>query len=134
MYLWGNQKIGRLIRGDFSLSGNSDELFKKLHWLKIRERIIYKVLLIIHKCVNGIAPEELCELVNFVQSDRTRRLDIRRCNGEMGERALSICGPKLWNGLPLALRQESRIEEFKKSLKTFLFTNADNFYDDVYRK
>ena len=45
----------------------SDEMFHELHWLKIRERIIFKVLLIVHKCVNKDAPEELCDLFQFVE-------------------------------------------------------------------
>ena len=39
-----------------------DEIFKELHWLRIRERIVYKVLLIVHKCVHNLAPSELCKL------------------------------------------------------------------------
>ena len=113
---------------------HSDDMFFELHWLKIRERIVFKILLIIHKCVNNVAPEELCDLVEFVKSDRTRRLKTPRCNGQFGERALSICGPKLWNALPLSLRLETCTDDFKKSLKTFLFTNAERFYDVAYMK
>ena len=112
----------------------SDEMFHELHWLKIRERIVYKILLIIHKCVNKVAPEELCDMVDFVHSDRTRRLKTPLCDGPFGERALSVCGPKLWNALPLSLREESCTDDFKKSLKTFLFTNAERFYNVVYMK
>ena len=35
---------------------SSEELFHRLHWLKIRERVAYKVLLIVFKCVTGHAP------------------------------------------------------------------------------
>ena len=48
---------------------HSDEMFFELHWLKIRERIVFKILLIIHKCVNNVAPEELCDMVEFVKRD-----------------------------------------------------------------
>ena len=113
---------------------STNEMFNKLHWLKIKERIVYKILLIVHKCVNGVAPKELSDMFQFVRSDRTRRLDVKFCIGLMGERAISVCGPKLWNALPQELRQETSTEDFKKSLKTFLFKDADIFYDIVYRK
>ena len=112
----------------------SDDLISKLHWLKVRERIVYKVLLIVHKCVNQAAPAELIEMFRPVKSDRTRKLDVPTCNGLMGQRAISVCGPKLWNALPRGFRVETCIDEFKKSVKTFLFKDVDKFYDFVDRK
>ena len=111
-----------------------DEIFKKLHWLRVTERIVYKILLIIHKCVNNVAPVEVSQLFRLVKSDRTKKLDVVSCNGSMGERAISVCGPKLWNALPHGFRVETRTDEFKKSVKTFLFTEADNFYNIVNMK
>ena len=111
-----------------------DEVFDKLHWLHVRERIVYKVLLIVHKCVNKHAPAEISGLFRLVKSSRTKKLDVVSCLGSMGERAISVCGPKLWNALPPGLREETRTDEFKKSLKTFLFKDADIFYERVYRK
>ena len=45
----------------------------------------------------------------------------------MGDRAFSVCGPRLWNALPVDLRMLVDVDVFKKKLKTFLFTNGDNF-------
>ena len=112
---------------------NLDELFRHLHWLKIRERIVYKVLLIVHKCVHNIAPVELCKLFHRVQSDRTKKLDVKKCQGSMGNRAISVCGPKLWNALPKDMRVQVCSDEFKKNLKTFLFRDPDTFYETVSR-
>ena len=111
-----------------------DDIFRKLHWLRVRERITYKVLLIVHKSVNNVAPVEMSKLFKLSSSSRTKKLDVLSCSGSMGDRAISVSGPKLWNGLPHGLREETRTEEFKKSLKTFLFKDADEFYDTVNRK
>ena len=113
---------------------NLDKLFKHLHWLKIRERIVYKVLLIVHKCVHNMAPVALRGLFRGVQSDRTKKLDVQKCQGSMGDRAISVCGPKLWNALPKGMRVQTCSDEFKKSLKTLLFGDADSFYEIVYRE
>ena len=113
---------------------NLDEVFRKQHWLRVQERIVFKVLLIVHKCVNDMAPVELVQLFRLVRSDRTKKLDVQSCNGSMGARAISVCGPKLWNALPLDMRVETVTDDFKKSLKTFLFNDVDRFYDIAYRK
>ena len=84
--------------------------------------------------MNNIAPVELSQLFQLVKSDRTKKLDVLTCSGLMGERAISVCGPKLWNALPHGFRVETRTDEFKKSVKTFLFTEADNFYNIVNMK
>ena len=105
----------------------SDELFHRLHWLKVRERIVYKVLLIVFKCITGHAPVDLMNMLKLVKSSRTKKLEAQKCNGVMGDRAFSVCGPRLWNALPLHLRTIEDVVDFKKKLKTYLFTNGDNF-------
>ena len=40
------------------------------------------------------------------------------------DRAFSVYAPKLWNTLPLHLRQASSVDCFKDHLKTFLFNRA----------
>ena len=109
-------------------------LIRELHWLKINERIVFKILLIVHKCITSQAPNELSNMIKYSTSDRTRKLDIQYCHGMVGSRAFSVCGPKLWNGLPLHIRMEVNTTKFKKSLKTFLFSNSQQFYEVAYRK
>ena len=36
---------------------------KGLHWLKICERILYKLCLLVYKCHNGLSPEYLADLL-----------------------------------------------------------------------
>ena len=40
-------------------------IFQKLHWLPVRQRIHFKMLLVTYKSINGMAPEYLCELVSI---------------------------------------------------------------------
>ena len=112
----------------------SDELFRRLHWLKVRERIAYKVLVVVHKCVYGNAPVDVKNLVRFSQSNRTKKLEVQPCQGEMGKRAFSVCGPRLWNCLPTDLRMNEDLEDFKKKLKTYLFKDGQRFYELVHMK
>ena len=105
---------------------STTELFKKYHWLPVRKRIIFKMLLIVHKCLLGRAPESLCNMFQLGGSERTKKLEERACQGAMGERSFSVAGAKLWNLLPKEVRTEEDTEELKKKLKTFLFRELDN--------
>ena len=42
----------------------------------------------------------------------------------LGDRAFACAAPRLWNGLPLELREEQSIEIFKRKLKMYLFKKA----------
>ena len=54
------------------------------------------------------------------------KLEKPRSKSSFGSRCFGRVGPKLWNLLPLKLREEKDIDNFKKQLKTFLF---DEFHD-----
>ena len=73
-------------------------------------------------------------MLNLTRSSRTKKLEAKKCNGVMGDRAFSVCGPRLWNALPIRLRLVEELEDFKKDLKTYLFTDSDSFYEVVNRK
>ena len=102
---------------------STDEMLKDLHWLPVNKRIIFKMLLLVHKCLLGEAPELLMQLLDSGKSSRTKKLEEPRCFGLYGERSFAVAAPKLWNTLPVDLRCEEDTEEFKKDLKTFLFKN-----------
>ena len=49
-------------------------VLKKLHWLKIQDRIIYKMLMLTYKSYYNMAPPYLCELINKKESHVNTRL------------------------------------------------------------
>lgn len=105
-------------------------LFDRYHWLRIRERAVFKLCLIVHKCVWGFAPDSLREKI-VVSNPRTFNLVEKNFASVFGQRAFSRAGPKLWNSLPLQMRLEQDTSKFKKLLKSFLMTEADNFYHRI---
>ena len=42
-----------------------------------------------------------------------------------GDKAFSVCAPKLWNSLPLDLRKSASLTGFKKELKTYDFKTSN---------
>ena len=104
------------------------ETLKSLHWLPVRSRIKYKIILWVFKCITHQAPEYLQELIVFrnskcsTRSSKVPTLEIPRSRQKYaGDRAFSVAGPTLWNSLPVYLRREESIGIFKKKLKTHLF-------------
>ena len=116
----------RLIRKRMNQQVSTEELLRKFHWLPVKKRIAFKILLVVHKCLLGNAPWSLCDMIVMGTSSRTKKLEERSCYGVMGERSFQVAGPKLWNLLPLNVRMEEDTEEFKKKLKTFLFRELEN--------
>ena len=102
---------------------------KELHWLPVKERIKFKVLLIVYKSLNNLSPRYLQGLFSFYHPPRTLRsssqkfLVVRRIKTRYGARALANCGPKLWNQLPFSIKTADTLLQFKSLLKTHLFNN-----------
>jgi hypothetical protein len=110
--------------------------FIELHWLPVRQRIIYKLCLLVHKTITGQAPSYLSELIHSVadipsraslRSAVTTDINTPRTRLRFGERAFSVAGAKHWNSLPADLRVTADTAAFKKQLKTHLFRAAFPF-------
>ena len=102
-------------------------VLKDLHWLPIKERIHFKLLLLMYRAINNSAPVYLSELIEEINYERQTRSmtngDVRvpRTKLSFGDRAFSVCGPKEWNKLSLDIRQSPSLASFKCKLKTSLF-------------
>ena len=100
----------------------------RLHWLPVDVRINFKVLLIVYKAMHGLAPQYIRELLNEYQPTRQLRsschsmLQIPKTKTvRYGDRAFFAYAPKIWNMLPLYIRQSDTISCFKSRLKTHYF-------------
>ena len=116
------------------VNSSLDDIYFELHWLKVRFRIVYKILLIVHNCLHDKAPEDVSALVSYSQHQRNRKLRETRSNSSYGDRAFSHVAPKLWNLLPKNVCEEDDVVEFKKKLKSFLMTRGDEFVEWAKRR
>ena len=105
-------------------------ILHKLHWLPVKKRIAFKLLLITYKVINGLAPKYLSDLLKLEKPSRLLRSNandklrlVRQTfrTKNYGGRAFKSCAPILWNDLPLHVRSAPSTETFKKRLKTHLF-------------
>ena len=99
-----------------------------LHWLPVSYRFVFKILLLVFTSLNNLSPSYLADRLsyqsytrNWRSSSRQRLEQPRTFTKTYGDRAFSVCAPKLWNSLPLDLRKSSSLTSFKKGLKTYLF-------------
>ena len=106
-------------------------VLKSLHWLPMRQRIEFKVLLLAYKSLNNQAPTYLKELIvpycpnRPLRSGTARLLAVPRINkSKMGARTFCYQAPLLWNQLPTLIREADSLSNFKTLLKTFLFDEA----------
>ena len=113
---------------------SATEMLRELHWLPIRYRILYKLSLLVYKCMNNIGPAYLKELLTSKTAPRTLRsaelslLGIPRVETEtLGKRAFEYAAPCTWNSLPFHIRQSKDITSFKRALKTNFFEQAFKF-------
>ena len=102
-----------------------------LHWLPIKSRIQYKVLLLAYKAQHQAAPVYLADLLQpylpgrNLRSEHQHRLEQPKSRlKKYGDRAFSVCAPRLWNVLPDDIKQAKSVDIFKGLLKTHLFKAA----------
>ena len=103
---------------------------RQLHWLPVRQRVAFKIATLVYRSLSADAPGYLvddCCLVADAGERRLRSADgricvVRRTHSSFGDRAFAAAGPRLWNSLPLLLRQpDLPYSTFRRLLKTFLF-------------
>ena len=119
----------RLIHGIGKFSHIKLALYE-LHWLPVSLRIDYKILLLTFKCINGLAPTYLSDLISIKSNSlynlrSTGKLLLDHPKGKMlttlGARSFSAAAPKLWNELPVELHQATWLDTFKFRLTNYLF-------------
>ena len=94
---------------------------------------MFKILLLVFKCLSGEAPTYLQGMIKSHVPRRTLRsssallLEVRRCRCKtLSTRSFRHAGPTLWNDLPLKIRSAKDINCFKSLMKTHFFRLAYN--------
>jgi len=113
-----------------STFGHITPLLKRLHWLKAKERIDFKVAVLVYKCLHEIAPPYLADELrrsadvqgrSRLRSASSSQLVVRRTTrSPLGDRFFVVAGPRLWNNLPQHATSASSLQVFKTRLKTHL--------------
>ena len=108
-------------------------VLKDLHWLPIKQRISFKVLLLTYKALNSMAPKYISDFLSQYRPGRALRSSSKMLLRvpsykfkTYGSRSFSYMAPHLWNELPDSIRHSPSLATFKSRLKTYLFNEAFN--------
>ena len=96
---------------------------KQLHWLNVEARIMFKVLLLVHKVLRGKCSKTISLRYKGFNGrpDDYLKLQTPTFKTVYGTRVFEYYATRLWNELPIALREEDDVVKYKKLLKTLLF-------------
>ena len=99
-----------------------------LHWLPVHYRIVYKILLLVFKVLNEMAPFYLSSLIQYRSATHSLRSISNNLLKEprsrlktYGDCSFYVAAPRLWNKLPSFIRDSITLTSFKTKLKTHLF-------------
>jgi len=104
---------------------------QRLHWLPVKARIQFKIATVMHATLNQRGPAYLNNIIKFsteesgrrhLRSSTTNAAVVMRTRTKFGKRALSVCGPSIWNQIPPHIRNLHSVPAFRKALKTYLFS------------
>ena len=104
-------------------------ILRSLHWLPVKDRIKFKILLLTFHCMHGTALQYNISLIQNYTPTRSLRssssglLIIPKVSKTWGERSFTFSSPTFWNNLPKDIKSCSISLSFKKLVKTFLFTS-----------
>ena len=128
-----NSAARMILRLDRSIHDLRHRVRDNVHWLRMPERITYKLCLLVYRSLHDMAPpyiRELCKAPHSAggryslrSADNHDLFEPRYKLSTMGLRSFSVAAPKVWNTLPVtALRaQDLPYETFRTNLKKHLF-------------
>ena len=114
-------------------SDHISDALVSLHWLRVSERIDYKIAVLTYKVLHGGAPRYLGPLTSVVdlpsrrvlRSAVTNRLVVPPVRlSTVGSRAFPAAAPRIWNSLPEHVVTAATLQSFKKHLKTFMMQQS----------
>jgi hypothetical protein len=103
---------------------------RELHWLPVEKRIWFKILTIVFKTKINKAPSYIIDLIptnfhntyyNLRKNNQNQLSCLVKPKSSFGDRCFSNAAAKLWNFLPLHVKETQSLAKFKKCLKTYLF-------------
>lgn len=117
-------RAGRIITGTKLREFSSAKIRKRLKWTELSARRDFHLSLFTFKCLNDLAPPQLKETfipVKSIHDHRTRstsnnHLYIPKPRIMAGKKTFTFRAIKLWNTLPLEIRQCQKLWQFRMEL------------------
>ena len=110
----------RLVAGS-SRRDHVTSLLRDCHWLPVKQRVEYKLCMMVHRCLYGDAPSYLADLITpsaaaIIPGLRSAASSSVAVPRTTSSRSFAAAGPRAWNKLPPPLRCVSSPAAFKRQL------------------
>jgi len=109
-------------------------ILRDLHWLRIAERIDFKLSVLCFRCLHSMAPPYLADDLHRVAHIEARRrlrsastamLVVPRTRlSTIGDRTFPVVAPRIWNNLPQHVVSLSSLPTFKRHITIVLFSRS----------
>ena len=108
-----------------------EDMLNSIKWMSVKQRLDYNKCVLMWRIVNNTAPPYLRENFTYAseshdyetQASSTKKLSIKRGH----KTSLTVTGARLWNSLPIELRETKVLETFKKKLYKHLILKTEKF-------
>jgi len=103
-----------------------EHVLQVLQFMSVKQRLHYAVCIFIHKILNNVLPLSLRNKIETMGSENQRHtrqtgnivLGFRKTRN--ARKSVFYEGAKLYNSLPLGIRDGDRLKEFKRELKDYI--------------
>ena len=103
------------------------DVLQHVHWLRVPQRIEFKLYLTVYKAIHNFTPSylaELCILITAIAARQLLRfssagnLVVPKPRSEFGKRTFAFAGPYAWNNLAQMIKSSPSVAVFKEQLRT----------------
>jgi hypothetical protein len=91
---------------------------KQHGWLPVKFLIQKRIISLTYLSLNDLL--QPCSSSHGLRSVSNYKWNVPRTHTKMGDRSFSVSGPKLWNSLPLEIRQSSTVGRFENAITRHL--------------
>ena len=123
---------------DLRRSDHITDILASFHWLRIIERIKFKLVVILYRCPHRTAPQYVSDTLQYIadmpargrlRSSTSGHLDVRQSRlVTVGDRSFVTGAPRFQNSLSSDVQSASPLKTFRRGLKAHLFQQS---YPDI---
>jgi len=109
-------------------------LLRRLYWLRMPERVSFRLAVLVHRCLHGSAPGYLVsdlQRVSHLNARQRLRFSTtsalvapRTVRFTIGDRTFPATAASVWNSLPESVRSSPSLQVFRSRLKTEVFVRS----------
>ena len=106
----------------------SVEMFQRLRWMRVSQRINYNKAVLTYKALNNLTPAYISDLLTptaiaynrILRSSENGSLMVPKTRTSFYTGSFTVLAPKLWNTFPTTVKQATSLNTFKRAMTEFI--------------